>query len=211
MKYYPAFLNLKNKKAVVIGGGKVAERKIRSLLRAGASVTVVSPDITKAMHKLRGKGSLTHVRRNYRKGDLKKAFIVFACTSSPEINTIVARDAEHLVNVVDTPDDGNFIVPSNVKRGPLTIAISTEGASPAMSKAIRGELEELYDREFARYLKFLTTMRSKALKEIRDDRNREMFLKSLASQEVLTVLRRKGFNALSGKILKSLNNMKQDK
>lgn len=208
MKYYPAFLNLTGKKAVVIGGGKVAERKIRSLIRAGASVTVISPVITNNINKLKDKGSLAHMRRRYRKGDLKDAFIAFACTSSAQTNTKIADDAEHLVNVIDTPDEGNFIVPSNVKRGPLTIAISTEGASPAMSKAIRSELESLYDREFARYLKFLNTMRATALNEIKDKGKREKFLKSLGSEKILATLRNRGFDALSRNILISLKKLK---
>ncbi len=203
MKYYPVFLKLNNKKAVVIGGGKVAERKVLTLLKAGAAVKVISPKITKALENLKNKRALTHIKRTYRTGDLKNAFIVIAGTSSDKTNAKIARNAKHLgdksqrlVNVIDTPSEGNFIAPSIVKRGPLTIAISTEGSSPAMSKAIRKELEKLYGVEFARYLRYLTDMRKKAIKDIKNSKKREQFLKSLASNKIFDELRKKGFSSL---------------
>jgi precorrin-2 dehydrogenase/sirohydrochlorin ferrochelatase len=208
VKYYPAFLNLRDKKAVVVGGGKVAERKVRPLINAGASVKVISPDITDNLEKLKKKGLLEHVRRNYRKGDLKDAFIVIAGTSSTEVNTKIAQEARHLVNVIDNPSEGNFIVPSIVKRGPLTFAISTEGASPAVSKAIRKEIEGLYGKEIALYLRFVEQVRKKAMKKIMNNKKREKFLKSLASQELFNALRNKGFTAINKEILTSLNSMK---
>lgn len=205
MKYYPAFLDLKYKKAVVIGGGKVAERKVRLLITAGATVKLISPDITTYLHKLAEHGQLRHVKRSFRKGDTKGAFIVIAGTSSTELNAKIAEEAQHLVNVVDTPSEGNYIVPSIVKRGPLTIAISTEGASPALSKAIRKELESYYGREFARYLGLIELLRKEAMKTISDHRERRKFLKSLASEELLRMLRTKGFSAVKKILLSSLN------
>lgn len=206
MKYYPAFLDLKDKKAVVAGGGKVAERKVRLLIVAGASVKLISPDITNNLNKLAEKGLLKHVKRSFRKGDTKGAFIVIAGTSSLELNAKIAKEAQHLVNVVDMPSEGNYIVPSVVKRGPLTIAISTEGASPALSKAIRKELENYYGREFARYLGLTELLRKEAMKTISDSKKRRRFLKSLASEELLTMLRSKGFSAVKKILLSSLNN-----
>jgi len=204
VKYYPAFLNLKDKKAVVIGGGPVAERKARTLIKAGASVTVISPSLTEDLKKLRDKKKLEHIGRDFKKGDLKNAFLVIAATSSATANTEAARDARFLINVVDTPSEGNFIAPSIVKRGLLTIAVSTEGASPALSKAIRRELEKLYGKEFALYLKFVESVRKKAMKRIPDPKKREKFLKSFSSGKILTAIRGKGLNAVSGKISASL-------
>ncbi|GBE05139.1 MAG TPA: bifunctional precorrin-2 dehydrogenase/sirohydrochlorin ferrochelatase [Nitrospirae bacterium] len=200
MKYYPVYLNLTDKKAVVIGGGKVAERKVLTLINAGAKVKVISPGITKTLEKVKKKGALTHIKRHYRKGDLKDSFIVIAGTSSAETNTKIARDAKYLVNIIDTPTEGNFIAPSIVKRGPLTIAISTEGCSPAVSKAIRKEIEKLYGREFADYLRLLGKTRVKALKKIKDVKEREQFLKGLASEKLFSSLRKKGAAPLSKKI-----------
>jgi precorrin-2 dehydrogenase/sirohydrochlorin ferrochelatase len=201
--YYPAFLNLKDKEAVVIGGGKVAERKILVLLTAGANITVVSPDITRRIEKEKLKGRIKHIPRLYRKSDSKKALLVVAATDSQEINKKVSEEAPCLVNIVDTPSLCNFIVPSVIQRGPLTIAISTSGISPALSKSIRKELEKLYGSAFADYLRLLEKIREKAMKEICDKKKRTEFLKSLASEEMIKMLRQKGIKEIE-KILLSL-------
>lgn len=181
LSYYPVFLNLKNKGCVVVGGGKVAERKVLSLLKSGAEVTVISPELTKRLKKESLSGRIKHIPRRYKKGDLKNAFLVIAATDSNEINEKVSEDAPHLINVVDVPSLCNFIVPSVVKRGPLTIAISTSGVSPSMAKTIRKELEKLYGPEFARYLNSLKKIRIKTMAEIKDKKERERFLKKLAA------------------------------
>ncbi len=190
--YYPALLNLKNRRAIVVGGGKVAERKILALLKAGADVTVVSPDITKRIAREKLKGRVKHLQRLYRKGDSQKAFLMIAATDAPEINKKVFREAPCLVNVVDFPSLCNFIVPSVVQRGPLTIAVSTCGISPALSKSIRGELEKLYGYAFAEYLGVLENIREKAMREICNKKKRTGFLKSLASEKMIKTLREKG-------------------
>jgi precorrin-2 dehydrogenase/sirohydrochlorin ferrochelatase len=205
VKYYPVFLNLKDKKTVVVGGGRVAERKARMLIEAGAAVKIVSPSLTHNLKILCDGGKLTHIKRKYKTADIKDAFLVIAATSSPQTNTKIAKDAELLINVIDTPSEGNFIVPSIVRRGLLTIAISTAGASPAMSKTIRKEIERLYGTEFALYLKFAETIRGKAMKKIADHKKRERFLKSLASEEIFRALRSKGFRAVSKTVLTSLD------
>lgn len=181
VSYYPVFLNLKNKCCVVVGGGKVAERKVLSLLKSGTEVTVISPELTKRLKKEGLSRRIKHIQRRYKKGDLKNAFLVIAATDSNEINKKVSEDAPHLINVVDLPSLCNFIVPSVVERGPLTIAISTSGVSPSMAKAIRKELEKLYGPEFARHLNSLKRIRTKAMAEIKDKKEREGFLKKLAA------------------------------
>lgn len=192
MKYYPVFLALNGKKAVIVGGGRVAERKAAALITAGAIVEVVSPAITKVLRDYREKGSIRHKRKKYEKADLQDAFIVIAASSSKETNSQVNIDARQLVNVVDTPSEGNFITPSIVRRGPLTIAISTEGCSPAVSKAIRKEIQSLYGPEFSKYLRFAGKVRKEAMSGIKDSRERERFLKGLASGDILDTLRNKG-------------------
>jgi precorrin-2 dehydrogenase/sirohydrochlorin ferrochelatase len=191
--YYPAFLNLKGKRTIVVGGGKVAERKILALLKAGANITVISPDITKRIEQEKRKGRIKHTPRQYRKGDNKKALLVIAATDSQYINKKVSEEAPCLINVVDCPSLCNFIVPSVIKRGPLTIAVSTSGISPALSKLIRKELEKLYGPEFVGYLSLLEKIRGKAMEEIRDKKKRTEFFKSLASEEMIRMLREKGF------------------
>jgi precorrin-2 dehydrogenase/sirohydrochlorin ferrochelatase len=212
MKYYPVFLNLEGKKAVVIGGGKVAERKAIALIKSGALVKIISPTITQVLERYKKKGLIKHVRRNYKKGDLKGAFVVIIGTSSRETNIKIANDARQLtgdgsplINIVDSPNEGNFIVPAVIRRGPLTIAISTEGCSPAVSKAIRKEIERSYGSEFARYIRFAGLMRQKAMEKITDTREREKFLKTLASPDIFNTLRSKGLSIVSEKILNYLN------
>jgi precorrin-2 dehydrogenase/sirohydrochlorin ferrochelatase len=190
-QYYPVFLDLKGKACLVVGGGKVAERKVPGLLKAGARVKVVSPGLTRRLKEEKSRGTIRHIPRRYRKADLRGAFLVIAATDSREENQRISSDArEILVNVVDTPELCNFIVPSTVNRGPLTIAISTSGTSPAMARAIRKEIEVLYGKQFGAYLKGLASLRARAAADIKDKRAREKFLKSLASEKVIKDLRK---------------------
>lgn len=191
--YYPAFLNLRGKNCIVVGGGKVAERKVVALVRSGACVRVVSPELTPVLDRLKSEGVISHVGRRYRKGDLTCAFLAIAATSSEKVNRAVSHDAPFLVNVIDIPELCNFIVPAVVDRTPLTIAVSTGGASPAMAATIRRELELLYGNEVGRYLLFLGKLRKDALKTIVDKKTREKFLKKAASKEILGILRDEGF------------------
>lgn len=199
--YYPAFINLSGKKCVVVGGGKVAERKVLSLLRSGANVAVISPAITNILKKYKEKGKIKHIERDYKNGDIKDAFLVIAATSDEATNISVSRDAPFLVNVVDRPDLANFIVPSVVSRGPMTIAISTSGASPAMAKEVRKELEILYGKDFGRFLAFLRQLRKKVLQDITYNKKREMLLKRVASKEIFDTLREKGLKSAKERVL----------
>lgn len=180
--YYPVFLNLTGKGCLVVGGGRVAERKCLSLVKAGAKVTVVSPELTAGLEICKRKGLLKHIPRSYRRSDIKSAFIVIAATNSEEVNKTVFSDAksaspDKLINIADNPAMCNFIVPSVVKRGLLTIAISTGGASPAIAKTIRKELQERYGPEFSRYLTRVKKARTKALADMPDKKERSRFLK----------------------------------
>ncbi len=201
MNYYPAFLNLQGKKVVVVGGGKVAERKVLTLIKAGAVVTVISPLITRRLRKEKETGHMNHLHRPYRKGDLKDSFMVIAATDSPEVNTRVAGDAPGLLNVVDVPSECNFIAPSVVRRGPLVFAISTGGTSPAFAKAVRKEIEKLYGKVFSDYLGFVKSLRGRTMQEITDKAAREKFLKSLASGDILDTLRTKGLDSVKKSVM----------
>jgi len=201
--YYPAFLNLRGKRVVVVGGGRVAERKILALLKAGANIKVISPEITKRIAREKLRGSLKHIPRQYRKGDVKNTFFVIVATDSEEINKKVSEETPCLVNVVDTPFLCNFIVPSVIQRGLLTIAISTGGVSPALSKSVRQELEKLYESEFAKYLRLLEKIRRDAMEGIHDKKQRTKFLKGLASEEMVKMLRQKGYAEVAKKIARS--------
>ena len=178
--YYPVFLDLTGKRCVIVGGGQVAERKCRSLMKTRALITVIAPEITKRLRDYKNTGVIIHIGRDYRKGDITSAKIVISATGSRETNERVARDAESLhklVNVVDTPDLCNFIVPSVFRRGTLSIAVSTGGVSPAFAKEIRKELEKIYGPELEGKLKAIGKMRDRAKKEITGKKERERFIK----------------------------------
>ena len=141
--YYPAFLNVKGRHCVVFGGGAVAEGKVAKLRDAGAKITVVSPRVTAGILEAVEQGHLDWQAREYRAGDLEGAFLAIATTNVPTVNEAIFREAEELgvlINVADQPAQCSFIAPSIVNRGPVTVAISTGGVSPALARKFREEL-----------------------------------------------------------------------
>jgi precorrin-2 dehydrogenase/sirohydrochlorin ferrochelatase len=206
--YFPVFLNLKGKDVLVVGGGKVAERKVLSLLRSGANITVISPQITKRLEKERSLGRLKHISREYKSGDSQGAFLTIAATDSSDVNTSVSEDANCLINVVDSPSLCNFIFPSIIRRGNLTIAISTNGISPALSRSIRKELERFYTPEFSKYLRLLEKIRKRAIREIKDKRKRRQLLKNIAGEDMVRTLREKGIKEVVNVLSQSLKKFK---
>ncbi len=138
---YPLFLELNGQPVTVVGAGKVATRKIRTLLAAGAAVTVIAPVATAVLRRLK---SVRWVRRRYKPGDLRGARLVVVATDDLDVNRKVCAEGKHrrqLVNCAAPPEAGNFIVPAIVRHGAFTIAISTGGASPSAAKALRQKLE----------------------------------------------------------------------
>jgi siroheme synthase-like protein len=179
--YYPIFLNVNVKKCVVVGGGKVALRKVKMLLECGAKVTVISPILHQNLVRLAQDKAIRLIKRDYEPGDLDGAFVVIASTDVEEINRSVAHEAKKrgiLVNVVDDSGESDFIVPSFLRRGDLTIAISTGGTSPALAKKIRTKLEQDFGKEYALLLPLIGEVRS-TLKE------KEITVREEAWHEVL--------------------------
>jgi precorrin-2 dehydrogenase / sirohydrochlorin ferrochelatase len=159
---YPLFLNLSNQPTVVIGAGSVATRKIRTLLRADAAVTVISPKATPSIRRLAQTKRVHWVRRCYRPGDLRGARLVIAATDDLAINQTICAEAKRrklLVNCISPPLAGNFIVPSLIRRGGISLAISTDGASPAFAKRLRRDLEHFLDPEYPQLLKTMSAAR----------------------------------------------------
>lgn len=159
---YPLFVSLAGRRAVVVGGGKVAERKVSTLLEHGADVTVVSPEVTETIARLADEGRVRVERRRYEHGDLAGAFVTFCATDDRAVNEAVFEEASslnQLVNVVDVPDLCNVIVPSVVRRGPLQIAVSTGGASPTTAREVRRGLEEQFDGWWGAYVSLLGEVR----------------------------------------------------
>lgn len=185
MRYYPIFLDITNKPCIVIGGGKVAERKVVSLLNAGARITVISPNVTSRLDKMARSGKFSLIKRPYKKGDLKEALLVYATTDDKVTNARVSEEAKKkgiLLNIADDPGGCDFIVPSVAERGSLSIAISTGGSSPALAKSLRMEVEERYGDEYAVFLDIMAAIRQKLLtKGSGSDKNRKLFNKLAAS------------------------------
>ncbi len=143
--YYPIYLNVCDRKCIVIGGGEVALRKVQILLEYGAEVDVISPELAPELIKLAQDNQISTFSREYKDGDLEKAFVVIAATDSDEINRQVAAEARRrsvLINVVDDARYSDFIVPSVLRRGDITITVSTSGKSPALARKLRAQIEQ---------------------------------------------------------------------
>jgi siroheme synthase-like protein len=168
MSYYPIMLDVKGKRCVVIGGGQVALRKAQSLLECGAAVEVISPELCPGLEELASNGSVKAVLRPYRRGDIKGAALVIAAADDGEVNKSVSQEAAESgipVNVVDVPNLSSFIVPSSLRRGDLTIAVSTNGKSPALARRIRAEMEESMGEEYSLLASLAEEVRSELKRE----------------------------------------------
>ncbi|AYO29691.1 MAG: precorrin-2 dehydrogenase [Thermoanaerobacteraceae bacterium] len=165
MAYYPVMLNIEGKRCLVVGGGSVAHRKVLSLLECGAIVTVIAPEVNESILKLWKEARIRLIRRNYIKSDLAGYFIVVAASDDRDVNKLIAEEAGAggvLVNVVDDGELSSFIMPSVIRRGDLTVAISTGGKSPLLSKMLRQKLEEILPAECEELLKKLGKARESA-------------------------------------------------
>lgn len=161
-RYYPAFLDLQGKQAVVIGGGPVAARKVNSLLPTGAQVTVISPDLTPELARLSERRSVEVLRRGYTPGDLRGAYLAVIATDDPDLNrqaAVEARAEGVLVNTVDDVAYCDFIAPAVVQQGDITLAVSTNGKSPAMARFLREQLELFLSPDYGDLLEVLEKVR----------------------------------------------------
>lgn len=183
MSFSPIFLNLSDKKCLVIGGGQVAERKVFSLLAAGALVTVISPDITERLQKLalarKGNNKINYIPGKYNKGDIEGFILAISATDSKSVNELVRTDADKfkvLLNVVDNMELCDFITPSVVNRGDLMVAISSSGKSPLLTKALGELLDETLPAELAVLTDILGAVRNKLLKkQVKNDKKIEIY------------------------------------
>jgi precorrin-2 dehydrogenase len=163
--YFPAFLDLRGRRCLVVGGGAVAERKTRDLLACGASVVVVSPAMTAGLGDLVAAGLVAHRARRFRRWDTRGCALVIAATGEPAVDAAVAAEARRchaLVNVVDDPARCDFIVPSVLRRGQLQIAVSTGGRSPALAREIRRRLEPLFAADLGPVIEEIGRRRARA-------------------------------------------------
>jgi precorrin-2 dehydrogenase/sirohydrochlorin ferrochelatase len=179
MKTYPIFAVIEDKPCLVVGGGAVAERKVQDLLVSGAKVTVVSPHLTPRLAALASQGDIVHLSEDFTESQVQGMALVMAATDDPEVNARVsaaAQDRSVWVNVADDPEHCTFIVPAQVRRGHLTLAISTGGASPALARLVREELQQHFGPEYGPYLDLLHRVRTRVLAERRaHSDNAELF------------------------------------
>ena len=204
--YYPIFLNIQGKKCVVVGGGEVAERKARALVEQGASVTVISARVSDGLTQLAEQGIIELSLRDYQPGDLENALIAIAATDDPKVNMDVVREGQErgvLTNVVDAPEHSDFIVPSLLRRGDISIAVSTGGKSPALARRIRTELEQSLAPEYASLALLVSQVRQELKRDgIYVDGN--AWQESLDLEPLLDMLKKGEFEQAREKLLSDL-------
>ncbi|MEN6318683.1 MAG: bifunctional precorrin-2 dehydrogenase/sirohydrochlorin ferrochelatase [Syntrophaceae bacterium] len=194
MKYYPIYLDITDKRCIVIGGGDVAERKVERLLEFGASVVVVGKTLTRTLEGMKHDGRIEHINADYNINLIDGAFLVIGATDSDDTNSTISRNAKQkgiLVNIVDDPDKCDFILPSLFTRGDLLISISTGGKSPALAKKIRQEMEKYYGPEFQILVTIMGSLREKLLlKGYSSDTNKRLF-ESVIDSDILQYIQNK--------------------
>jgi precorrin-2 dehydrogenase / sirohydrochlorin ferrochelatase len=182
--FYIACLKLTGRRCLVVGGGEIGLEKVEGLLACDGDVTLVAPDAVPGLQELAREGSLRWERREYRPDDLERAFMVIACTDDTDINIGIYNDAEAramLVNVVDVPPLCNFILPAILRTGPLAIAISTAGASPALAKRMKREIGELFGEEYATLAILLNEVRGWAKGTLPTYQDRKDFFEGIVN------------------------------
>ncbi|MGM0651536.1 MAG: precorrin-2 dehydrogenase/sirohydrochlorin ferrochelatase family protein [Bacillota bacterium] len=184
--FCPLHIDLKGRKGLVIGGGSVAERKVKTLLAYGADLTVVSPELNPSLKELTEAGEVSYINDIYRPAYLQDMFLVICATSDEEVNR---QAADHcikrgiLVNSVSEPEYCTFFFPALLKKGPLTVAVSTAGSSPAISRRIKEQLDGYFGPEYEEYISFLGEMRPRIIARIKDKEARRDFFECLAGNQ----------------------------
>jgi siroheme synthase-like protein len=184
--FYIACLKLRGRKCLVVGGGEIGLEKVEGLLACDGDVTLVAPEAGPELTQLALEGSIRWEQRDYVPEDLEGTFMVIACTDDTDINIGIYEDAERramLVNVVDVPPLCNFILPAIVRTGPLAIAISTAGASPALAKRMKAEVSELFGQEYAQLAIMLNDVRGWAKGTLPTYQDRKAFFEGIVNGE----------------------------
>ena len=184
--FYIACLKLTGRRCVVVGGGDIGLEKVEGLLACDGRVVLIAPDAEPALQKLADEGSIEWIRREYETGDLEATFIAIAATNHTDVNIAVYNDAEEramLVNVVDVPPLCNFILPAIVRTGPLAIAISTAGASPALAKRIKAQIAVEFGEPYARLAVLLNEVRGWAKGTLPTYQDRKEFFEGIVNGE----------------------------
>jgi precorrin-2 dehydrogenase/sirohydrochlorin ferrochelatase len=195
MNEYPVMIRLQGKKAVVVGGGRVAERKVGALLEADADVTVISPTLTAVLSDWAAVGFVTWQKKEFEPGDTAGAFLVIAATNNSELNQLVRQSVpmHTLISVVDDPEHSTFLVPSYFRKGRLTVCVSTSGSSPSLAKKIKEELAAQLDDTYEEYAEFLYRCRQIIKQEVPDSQKRQAILAKLLEEPFVRLSRTKQY------------------
>jgi precorrin-2 dehydrogenase/sirohydrochlorin ferrochelatase len=192
MKYYPVYLDLKDRRVLVVGGGPIAEGKIGQLLEAGARVRVVSPELTPELDELARRGAIEHRSSRFAGDDLIDIVLVIGATNDQAVNEEVARLATErglLCNVVDQPGLCNFITPALITRGDLQISVSTGGGSPSLTQRVKREVAALIGEEYAELLELAAALRTEVKEQIPDFERRREVLHAFIESEAIDLIR----------------------
>ncbi len=211
--YYPIMLNIRGKKCLVVGGGRVALRKIQALLEHGAAIEVTSPSLCPELDQLAKDGVIRTQRRAYKAEDLDGALIAIAATDDTKTNETIAKDARRrgvLVNVVDNLTSSDFIFPSCFKRGDIVIAVTTSGKSPALAHKIRTELEQSFTPEYAQLALIADEVRAE-LKQQGIAANSDAWQQVLNSNSLIELLKQGKTQEAKKVMLNKLKSLEQEK
>lgn len=203
MPYYPVFVELEGKTIVVVGGGKVAQRKIKAFLEYGAHVCVISKEVTTPLRRYIDEGRIEFLGDRFSEDKLDGALLVIAATDDPDVNrqiSLAAHKKNILVNAVDQPSDCSFIVPSIVKSGDLILAISTSGKSPAFAKRLRKEMEKKFGPHYGSFLNLMGRLRTEILSRGLDNDERKWLFDQLAHSPILEAIERQDWHEIAENI-----------
>lgn len=200
MRYYPVNLDILGRRCLVVGGGGVGRRKVKTLLACGANVTVVSPAAVSELHALADTGDIIWHARGYLTSDLAGMFLVIGATDDEQLNAQISADAmdrNMLCNIADRPAACNFILPSIVHRGDLVLTVSTSGKSPAFAKQLRKELEKQFGEEYKALLQLMGAVRDKLLSQTHEPEIHKPLFEKLIHAGLLTLIKNKDAAAIN--------------
>ncbi len=207
MRYYPVNLDIKKKRCLVVGGGAVGTRKVKTLLDCGAIVTVVSPFATEKLEKMAQKKEIIWHKRAYESSDINDAFLIIGATDDESLNVRISTDAQKqnkLCNIADRPEVCNFILPAIVQKEDLIIAISTSGQSPAFAKKLRKELDKQFGHEHAVLLKLMGAVRKKLLAAEHEPEVHKPIFEKLLRSNLLQYIRSKDLDGINAELSRAL-------
>lgn len=207
MKYYPIYLDINNRKCLVVGGGSVGTRKVLMLLKCGARVTVNSPVLSEKLLMLAEKQTICWVSRPYEPADIEEAFLIIGATDDERLNQKIHEDAKRLdklCNIADHPESCNFILPSVVDKGDLVIAVSTSGKSPAYSKKIRECMESHFGGEHAVFLTLMGAIRKNLLRQCKPPSSYKPIFEKLVCAGLVDMIKRNDESLINRKLMEIL-------